>query len=113
MSFFDFFQQKKIFFGIVRKEQEALVSRYQIKAFPSIIVVKANEQKPHRYTGEFKFTPLQDWINVFSEVFVPGGGSSSDSAATREWLTVVVPEITAKSVNDICLKVFIIKLSFF
>lgn len=28
-----------------------------------------------------------DFLNVHSEVFVPGGGSSADSAATKEWMT--------------------------
>lgn len=42
-------------------------------------------------------------MNVFSEVYVPGGGSSADSAATKAWLTEVVPEMHLKSAPDICL----------
>lgn len=46
------------------------------------------------------------------EVYVPGGGSSADSAATKSWLTEVVPEMHLKSASDICLGVRIIpKLS--
>jgi len=40
-----------------------------------------------------KFQPLFEYLNVFSEVFVPGGGSSADSAATKSWLTEIVPEM--------------------
>lgn len=52
-----------------------------------------------------KFQPIFQYLNIFSEVFVPGGGSSQDSAATKVWLTEVVPELNIKSANDICLKV--------
>jgi hypothetical protein len=45
------------------------------------------------YTGELKFKPMFEFLNVFSEVFVPGGGSASDSAATKYWLTELVPEL--------------------
>lgn len=68
--------ENKLFFGIVRKEDDILVDRYNIKTFPSIIVVKTTEKKPYIYKGEMKYTPIFDWLNVFSEVFVPGGGSS-------------------------------------
>lgn len=52
-----------------------------------------------------KFMSIFDFLNIHSEVFVPGGGSSADSAATKHWLTEVVPELYFKSANDICLKV--------
>ena len=52
-----------------------------------------------------KFQPMFEFLNIFSEVFVPGGGSSADSAATKHWLTEVVPELHQKSASDICLKV--------
>jgi hypothetical protein len=47
--------EKKLFFGLVRSSDDILVERYNIKKFPSIIVVKSNEKKPHRYSGEMKF----------------------------------------------------------
>lgn len=45
------------------------------------------------------------FLNVFSEVFVPGGGSAADSGATKHWLMELVPELNQKSANDICLKI--------
>lgn len=47
---------------------------------------------------------MHDWLNIYSEVFVVGGSSSGEQAAAKEWLTEVVPEMTASSANDICLK---------
>jgi hypothetical protein len=47
--------EKKLFFGLIRSSDDILVERYNIKKFPSIIVVKTGEKKPHRYTGEMKF----------------------------------------------------------
>ncbi|KAM3138678.1 hypothetical protein pb186bvf_009242 [Paramecium bursaria] len=98
--------EKKLTFGIIRKEEQNLVDRYNVKKFPKLIVVKANEKKPFEYKGEdFKFKALFEFLNVFSEVFVPGGGSSQDSQATKEWMTQLVPQLNQKSANDICLKV--------
>lgn len=85
--------EKKISFGIVRSTSADIVDRYNIKGFPKLILVKANEKKPIPYTGELKFTPMFEFLNVYSEVFVPGGGSAADSAATKTWLTEVVPEL--------------------
>ncbi len=34
---------------------------------------------------------------------MPGGGSSLDSSATKEWMTEVFPEMYDKSAKDICL----------
>lgn len=81
------------------------MDRYNIKSAPKIIVVKSTEKKPNVYNGDMKFMSIHDFLNIFSEVFVHGGGSSQDSAATKIWLTEVVPELNMKSANDICLKV--------
>jgi len=37
--------EKKLFFGIVRNTETALMDKYKVKTTPSIIVVKANEKK--------------------------------------------------------------------
>lgn len=92
-------------FGIVRHTEKSLLDRYNIKSFPKMLLIKTNEKKPYPFSGEYKFKALFDFLNVHSEVFVPGGGSAADSAATKEWLTHVVPQLHQKSANDICLKV--------
>lgn len=77
----------------MRSNWTTLVDRYNVKSFPQLLVVKTNEKKPIPYKGELKFTPMFEFLNVYSEVFVPGGGSAADSAATKHWLTEVVPEL--------------------
>jgi hypothetical protein len=83
--------EKKLFFGIVRSSDSGLVDKFKIKSFPTIIVVKANEKAPIFYKGEMKFKPIFEFLNIYSEAFVSGGGSSADSAATKAWLTEMVP----------------------
>lgn len=40
-----------------------------------------------------KYQPIFDFLNIYSEAYVAGGGSSMDSAATKAWLTEIVPEL--------------------
>ena len=55
------------------------MNKYKIKDLPSVLVLKSNENKPILYKGELKFKPIFEFLNVYSEAFVPGGGSSQDS----------------------------------
>jgi len=75
-----------------------------VKTLPQIVLVKANENKPKIFKGEMKYQPIFEFLNVYSEAFVPGGGSSADSSATKSWLTEIVPELNRFSANDICIK---------
>jgi len=65
-------------------------------------VVKTGEKKPFTFKGKYEFSELFEFLNIYSEVFVPGGGSSHESHATKQWMTESLPEITSKSGNDIC-----------
>jgi len=60
-----------------------LCERYNVKKYPKILVIKTSEKKPKAYNGEMKFMPIFEFLNIFSETFVPGGGSSADSPATK------------------------------
>lgn len=40
-----------------------------------------------------KFKPIFEFLNIYSEAFVAGGGSSQDSAATKAWLTEMIPQL--------------------
>ena len=40
------------------------------------MVVKAGEKLPILYKGEMKFKPIFEFLNIYSEAFVSGGGSS-------------------------------------
>ena len=86
--------EKKLNFGLVRSSDDIVVNKYGIKSFPSIIVIKAGEKKPIPYNGkEFNFDKIFDFLNIYSEVFVPGGGSSLDSSATKQWMTEICTSI--------------------
>lgn len=68
--------ENKLFFGIVRESEQAVLKRYNVKQFPKIIVVKATERKPIVYDGEMNYGSIFDFLNIYSETFVAGGGSS-------------------------------------
>jgi hypothetical protein len=94
--------EKKLNFGIVRDSDSVLVGKYQIKSFPSVIVLKTGERKPFVYTSkEFNFKELFTFLNIYSEVFVPGGGSSLDSSATKQWMTEICTLLYMQSPNSI------------
>ena len=80
-----------MFFGIVRSSEDDLLTRFKVKDTPTIIVYKTNEKLPIFYKGDVKFKPIFEFLNIYSEAFVAGGGSSSDTAATKIWLTEMVP----------------------
>jgi len=52
------------------------MERFKIKDTPSLIVYKSTENKPIPYKGDMKFKPIFEFLNVYSEAFVSGGGSS-------------------------------------
>jgi len=94
-----------MFFGVVSASDAVMTKRYRIKEFPHIILVKATEKRPYNFKGEMKYQDIFEFLNVHSEAFVAGGGSSGDTAATKVWLTELVPELNILSADDICLRV--------
>jgi len=93
--------EKKLFFGIVRNDQQEVFDEYAVKGTPQIIVVRSTERKPIVYSGELKFQALFDFLNVYSEAFVAGGENMD---ASKPWLKELVPELSSKSANDVCFK---------
>ena len=90
--------EKKLFFGIVRSSEEPLLKRYNVKTFPLIMVVKATERKPAVYTGEINYQSIFEFINIYSETFVNGGGSTQDNTNSHKpWLSEMLPELHEKS----------------
>ena len=94
---------KKLMLGIVRKESKDVFHKYNIKNTPKIIVLKTGDKKPAEYSGEITYAAIFDYLNVFSEQYVVGGGSSFDTAGSKPWLTEAIPELNSKSAKDICL----------
>lgn len=95
--------EEKLALGIIRSDQLDVTNKFAVKKFPSIILTKVNERKPQVYSGEIKYKSLFDWLNIYSEQFVFGGGSSADGAGVAPWLNESVPELFSKSSKDVCL----------
>ncbi len=93
--------KNKIRFGIVRKDQQELISQYQVKKFPTILVLKAGLKKPNYFTKEPTFRNLFEFMNIWSEQFVPT--DQDTKGESKSWLFEPFPELTSKSAGDICL----------
>lgn len=67
-----------------------------------------NNQKPIFYEGgDYPYSKLFEWINIYSETFVFAGDKDQPevkSKATKLWLNMATPFLTQDSANDICLK---------
>ncbi|KAH8581795.1 PDI like thioredoxin domain containing [Cryptosporidium sp. chipmunk genotype I] len=101
---------KKLLFGFIPNCKKNDVSigitkKFQISSFPTIMVYKT-ASKPHEfYRGEIKFLPLFEFLNVYAETFVMGGGfsdSESQDSGSKPWLLQRIPELTGPSYNDVC-----------
>lgn len=88
--------------GIVRKENQDVFHKHGISQTPRIIVMKAGEKRPIEYKGEINYSDIFDFLNIYSEQFVVGGGSSFDSSGDKPWLHEAIPQLTSKSAKDIC-----------
>lgn len=91
---------KKMNFGIVRADQEELLSTYKVKSFPKLLLIKPGHKKPHTYDGDITYQGLKEFLNIFSEQFVPKGNEKLSD--TKPWLFEPVPELTEESVKDVC-----------
>lgn len=58
--------------------------------------------KPAIYDGKISYQNIFDWLNIYSEQFVPGGGNASDGPGDKPWLNEAVPELFSKSADDVC-----------
>jgi len=95
--------EEKMSLGVARSDQADVTNKFAVKKFPQIVLTKAGERKPNVYTGDLKYQDIFEWINIYSEQFVYGGGSSADGAGVAPWLNEAVPEMFSKSSKDVCL----------
>ena len=91
----------KLRFGVIRSDKKELVSTYQVKKFPTLMVLKNGVKKPFLFTKEINYKSLFEFLNVFSEQFVPT--DSSKNSEQKPWLFEAIPELHDKSANEICL----------
>ena len=55
---------------MVRESEEALATKYKVKKFPTLLVIKS-EGKPIVYEGgSFLYSEIFEFLNVHSQVFV-------------------------------------------
>ena len=87
-------------FGIVRSDQTALISSYEIPSFPKLLLLNS-DGKPQAYDGDMKYRPLFEFLNIYSEVFVTGA-HAQPPAAPKPWRTEDLPELTWASNGDLC-----------
>merc|ERR1719373_560181 len=103
--------KRTVKFGFVTEEDAEIVQRFKVKKFPSVMMQRGSKAEiKETYSGEMKFGALKDWVNLHSEsgmgdkVSGAGGGKEESVEEAKPWLVQEVPELTAKSHNDICFK---------
>jgi hypothetical protein len=104
--------KRTVKFGFATEEDADIVSRFKVKKFPTVLMQRGSKAEiKETYSGEMKFTALKDWVNRFSEAGM--GDKTKGSAGDKEeqsveeakpWLVHEVPELTAKSHQDVCFK---------
>lgn len=96
----------KINIGVVRSSETGLVKKHGIKKFPALIVFPVGEKKIKTFKEEFKYGPIFDWLNVFSETFMKVGedkiNTATEQKKAKPWLKEMMPELTAESGDDVC-----------
>ena len=88
----------KMKFGLIRKEAIEVVEHFGVKKFPTILLHKQGAKKPEIYSGEIKFQPLFDFLNIHSEQFVPKSSSNSDEEE-KTWVYEILPELHVRSID--------------
>jgi hypothetical protein len=85
---------KKIDIGIVRSSESAIVTKYKIKKFPTVLVLTVGDKKQKLYEGGIKYKELFDWMNIYSETFFRVGEDKARSTdklkAEKPWAQEVI-----------------------
>jgi hypothetical protein len=90
---------------MVKSDDAGLVAKYKVKSFPALYILKNEEKGPIKYDdGEFTYAEIFEFINTYSETFVFGDApETTESAATKPWLTQRVPYMSKDSGKELCL----------
>lgn len=86
------------------KSSSDIVDELKIKDFPTILILKTGEKRPIIFKEKIGYRNLFDWLNIYSEQFVAGGDAQAQES-DKPWLEESVPELVAKSSQDICFAV--------
>jgi len=103
--------KRTVKFGFITESDTELCAKFKVKKFPMVMMQRgAKAETKETYSGEMKFKPLMDWVNLHSEsgmgdkVAGAGGKEEESIEEAKPWLVQEVPELTAKSHNDVCFK---------
>jgi hypothetical protein len=103
--------RKSIKFAFVSEEDAELCAKYKVKKFPAVVMHRgAKAEIKEQFKGEMNFLSLKEWINLHSEsgmgdkTYSAGGKEEESVEDAKPWLVQEVPELTAKSHNDVCFK---------
>jgi len=103
--------KRTVKFGFVSQDSTDIVQKFKVKKFPAVHMQRgAKAEIKEEYKGEMTFSALKDWVNLHSEsgsgfeVKGAGGQSEESIEEAKPWLVQEVPELTAKSQQDICFK---------
>ena len=88
-------------FGIVRNDQTSIVSKYSVRTFPTLLIVRGTDTKPQVYKGELKYRHMFEFINIYSEVFVVADEKGA-APVIKPWKSDAVPELHQASAQDVC-----------
>lgn len=93
-----------MFFGLVRKTESTVASKYSVRTYPTLILLKQG-QKPIKYKGAMKYKEIFEFMNTYSETFNFAEADISDeSIASKPWMSDPFPEMNEESKDDICYK---------
>ncbi|CAK0892410.1 unnamed protein product [Prorocentrum cordatum] len=103
--------KRTVKFGFATEADTDIVSKFKVSKYPTVIMQRGQKSEvKETYKGELKFLALKDWVNLHSE---SGMGDKVQQAGAKEeesieeakpWLVQEVPELTAKSHQDVCFK---------
>merc|ERR1712087_804839 len=103
--------KRTVKFGFATEEDKDLVAKFKVKKYPTVLMQRGSKAEiKEEYKGEMKFGALKDWVNLHSEsgmgdkVAGAGGKEEESIEEAKPWLVQEVPELTAKSQQDICFK---------
>lgn len=103
--------KRTVKFGFATEADKDLVAKFKVNKFPTVIAQRGSKAEiKEEYRGEMNFLALKDWVNLHSEsgmgdkVMGGSGGAEESIEEAKPWLVEEIPELTAKSQQDVCFK---------
>jgi hypothetical protein len=84
--------------------------RDKVSKWPTIVMKRGDKAEiTDHYKGEMKFEDIYNWVNLFSESGMgdqvhSASGKQTTAEEEKPWLVQEIPELHAKSHQDVCFK---------